>query len=194
MARVHHSAQPKFNNEQWPALIALHRTLLHEHRDFFLASQHPSASPALWQTTCKQVRYANKHVGYGTHTGFATTRSFPLLGLRMIIFRGQKKTIMDHSQRSLLFGVYCGLKAIFPRVSFQMRKLTKSRGTMSYLKEWRKEGESSVRLLSWEAFLSSRNRTEDRATKRLLTYSSRPLKDIPSDQTCSSSDSTQQNP
>lgn len=35
------------NNEQWQALIALHRTLLHEHHDFFLASQHPSASPAL---------------------------------------------------------------------------------------------------------------------------------------------------
>jgi len=29
------------------ALIALHRTLLHEHHDFFLASQHPSASPSL---------------------------------------------------------------------------------------------------------------------------------------------------
>ncbi|KAK4106998.1 hypothetical protein N656DRAFT_785782 [Canariomyces notabilis] len=37
----------KINNEQWQALIALHRTLLHEHHDFFLASQHPSASPAL---------------------------------------------------------------------------------------------------------------------------------------------------
>lgn len=33
--------------EHWQALIALHRTLLHEHHDFFLASQHPSASPAL---------------------------------------------------------------------------------------------------------------------------------------------------
>ncbi|KAI1905978.1 hypothetical protein LOZ12_006427 [Ophidiomyces ophidiicola] len=35
------------SNEQWQALIALHRTLLHEHHDFFLASQHPAASPAL---------------------------------------------------------------------------------------------------------------------------------------------------
>lgn len=33
--------------DHWQALIALHRTLLHEHHDFFLASQHPSASPAL---------------------------------------------------------------------------------------------------------------------------------------------------
>ncbi|KAF2400596.1 hypothetical protein EJ06DRAFT_467162, partial [Trichodelitschia bisporula] len=29
------------------ALLALHRTLLHEHHDFFLASQHPMATPAL---------------------------------------------------------------------------------------------------------------------------------------------------
>ena len=37
----------KLNNDQWQALIALHRILLQEHHDFFLASQHPSASPAL---------------------------------------------------------------------------------------------------------------------------------------------------
>jgi len=46
-------AQPKLNNEQWQALIALHRTLLHEHHDFFLASQHPSASPALRKLASK---------------------------------------------------------------------------------------------------------------------------------------------
>jgi len=37
----------KLSNEQWQALIHLHKTLLHELHDFFLASQHPSASPAL---------------------------------------------------------------------------------------------------------------------------------------------------
>ncbi|KIW12487.1 hypothetical protein PV08_09764 [Exophiala spinifera] len=37
----------KLSDEQWQALIALHRTLLHEHHDFFLASQHPTASLAL---------------------------------------------------------------------------------------------------------------------------------------------------
>ncbi|KAF1927420.1 uncharacterized protein M421DRAFT_101824 [Didymella exigua CBS 183.55] len=37
----------KLAPDHWQALIALHRTLLHEHHDFFLASQHPSASPAL---------------------------------------------------------------------------------------------------------------------------------------------------
>ncbi|KAI0393794.1 hypothetical protein F5Y17DRAFT_476429 [Xylariaceae sp. FL0594] len=43
----------KLNSEQWQALIALHRTLLHEHHDFFLASQHPSASPALRRLASK---------------------------------------------------------------------------------------------------------------------------------------------
>jgi len=43
----------KLNNEQWMALIALHRTLLHEHHDFFLASQHPSAAPALRRLASK---------------------------------------------------------------------------------------------------------------------------------------------
>ena len=39
--------QTELSNEKWQALIALHRTLLYEHHDFFLASQHPSAGPAL---------------------------------------------------------------------------------------------------------------------------------------------------
>ncbi|KAM0253286.1 hypothetical protein ACHAQJ_007382 [Trichoderma viride] len=43
----------QLNDEQWQALIALHRTLLHEHHDFFLASQHPSASPALRRLASK---------------------------------------------------------------------------------------------------------------------------------------------
>ncbi|KAH7114137.1 hypothetical protein EDB81DRAFT_873493 [Dactylonectria macrodidyma] len=43
----------KLNNEQWQALIALHRTLLHEHHDFFLASQHPEASLPLRRLASK---------------------------------------------------------------------------------------------------------------------------------------------
>ncbi|CAK7228257.1 hypothetical protein SBRCBS47491_006845 [Sporothrix bragantina] len=39
--------QNRLEDDQWQALLALHRTLLHEHHDFMLASQHPSASPAL---------------------------------------------------------------------------------------------------------------------------------------------------
>ncbi|KAK4163075.1 hypothetical protein QBC43DRAFT_213752 [Cladorrhinum sp. PSN259] len=37
----------ELNHDQWQALVALHRTLLQEHHDFLLASQHHSASPAL---------------------------------------------------------------------------------------------------------------------------------------------------
>lgn len=40
-------------NDQWQSLIALHKQLLHEHHDFFLASQHPSASPALSRLAAK---------------------------------------------------------------------------------------------------------------------------------------------
>lgn len=51
------AAAPKDNKslapDHWQALIALHRTLLHEHHDFFLASQHPSASPALRRLAAK---------------------------------------------------------------------------------------------------------------------------------------------
>lgn len=53
LAQADPGAQPKLNNEQWQALIALHRTLLQEHHDFFLASQHPSASPALRRLASK---------------------------------------------------------------------------------------------------------------------------------------------
>jgi hypothetical protein len=43
----------KLASDHWQALIALHRNLLHEHHDFFLASQHPSASPALRRLAAK---------------------------------------------------------------------------------------------------------------------------------------------
>ncbi|ORY12920.1 hypothetical protein BCR34DRAFT_481742 [Clohesyomyces aquaticus] len=43
----------KLAPDHWKALIALHRTLIHEHHDFFLASQHPSASPALRRLAAK---------------------------------------------------------------------------------------------------------------------------------------------
>ncbi|KAH0841032.1 hypothetical protein FOPE_06311 [Fonsecaea pedrosoi] len=43
------SASPTkpLSDVQWQALLALHRTLLHEHHDFLLATHHPLASPAL---------------------------------------------------------------------------------------------------------------------------------------------------
>ncbi|KAI1329706.1 hypothetical protein F5Y16DRAFT_365052 [Xylariaceae sp. FL0255] len=43
----------QLNNEQWQALIALHRTLLHQYHDFFLTSQYPSASQPLRQRASK---------------------------------------------------------------------------------------------------------------------------------------------
>jgi hypothetical protein len=46
-------ATSRLASDHWQALIALHRTLLHEHHDFFLASQHPSASPALRRLAAK---------------------------------------------------------------------------------------------------------------------------------------------
>jgi hypothetical protein len=46
---------PSLNGEYWAALVALHRALLHEQHDFFLASQHPRASPALRRLASKYV-------------------------------------------------------------------------------------------------------------------------------------------
>ena len=37
----------ELTREQWQARIALHRTLLYEHHDFLMATQHPSATQAL---------------------------------------------------------------------------------------------------------------------------------------------------
>ena len=41
------NCRPGLSAKQWQALIALHKTLLHEFHDFFLASQHPAATPNL---------------------------------------------------------------------------------------------------------------------------------------------------
>jgi hypothetical protein len=77
------SAANKLSDEQWHALVALHRTLLHEHHDFYLACHHPLASTALrglarkyamparmWEhglnsflrIFCKQVPGTNEHM------------------------------------------------------------------------------------------------------------------------------------
>ncbi|KAJ5107831.1 DNA/RNA-binding domain E.t1.c1-type [Penicillium angulare] len=40
-------SKTELSGSQWQALISLHRTLIYEHHDFFLASQHPSASKVL---------------------------------------------------------------------------------------------------------------------------------------------------
>ncbi|QIX00420.1 hypothetical protein AMS68_005937 [Peltaster fructicola] len=43
----------KLSAEQWQSLIALRRTLLYEHHDFLMATQHPSASPGLRNLAAK---------------------------------------------------------------------------------------------------------------------------------------------
>jgi hypothetical protein len=47
------STTREISDEQWQSLTALHRTLLYGHHDFFLASQHPSSSPALRRLATK---------------------------------------------------------------------------------------------------------------------------------------------
>ena len=46
-AALARDSKSKLGVEQWQALIALHRTLLYEHHDFLMATQHPSASENL---------------------------------------------------------------------------------------------------------------------------------------------------
>ncbi|KAL8811557.1 MAG: hypothetical protein Q9200_001700 [Gallowayella weberi] len=60
------SKRADLKDEQWQALIALHKTLLHEHHDFFLASQHPSASPPLSKLAKKYTMPARMW-RYGIH-------------------------------------------------------------------------------------------------------------------------------
>ena len=69
------NASSKVNlvNDQWHSLIALHKQLLHEHHDFFLASQHPSASPALSRLAAKYSMPARKW-RHGIHAFLETLR------------------------------------------------------------------------------------------------------------------------
>lgn len=76
----------KLSDEQWQALTALHRTLLHEHHDFFLASQHPSLSPALRRLATKYAMPARmwRH-GIHSYLGLVQLR-LPDLVDQMITF------------------------------------------------------------------------------------------------------------
>ncbi|KAL4916829.1 hypothetical protein BDW62DRAFT_211653 [Aspergillus aurantiobrunneus] len=40
-------SETKLSQQHWQVLIGIHRTLLQEHHDFFLASQHPAGNPVL---------------------------------------------------------------------------------------------------------------------------------------------------
>ena len=60
-------SKAELSGSQWQALISLHRTLLYEHHDFFLASQHPSASPVLKRLADKYAMPARMW-RYGIHS------------------------------------------------------------------------------------------------------------------------------
>jgi hypothetical protein len=65
------STTNKLSNERWNALINLHRTLLHQYHDFFLASQPPSSSPALRRLATKYAMPARmwKHCNFSADGG-----------------------------------------------------------------------------------------------------------------------------
>ena len=50
---VKNGVTPDGKDDKWPTFIGLTRTYLHEHNDFFLASQHPVASPVLQDLAAK---------------------------------------------------------------------------------------------------------------------------------------------
>ncbi|KAF9767962.1 hypothetical protein IL306_014798 [Fusarium sp. DS 682] len=91
-------ANLRLNNEQWQALIALHRTLLHEHHDFFLASQHPSASPALQRLASKYAMPARMW-RHGIHSFLELLRHrLPASEEHMLTF-----LYMSYSMMALLY-------------------------------------------------------------------------------------------
>ncbi|KAL7933411.1 hypothetical protein V8C35DRAFT_54548 [Trichoderma chlorosporum] len=82
------------NSSKWQALIALHRTLLHEHHDFFLASQHPTANPSPRRLAAKYAMPARMWL-HGIHSFLELLRySLPDLMEHMITFIYMAYTMM----------------------------------------------------------------------------------------------------
>uniref|UniRef100_A0A093XBG3 DNA/RNA-binding domain-containing protein n=1 Tax=Talaromyces marneffei PM1 TaxID=1077442 RepID=A0A093XBG3_TALMA len=82
---------------QWQALTALHRTLLHEHFDFFLASNHPMASEAL-KGLAKAYSMPARMWRYGIHAFLELLRKkLPLSLDHMLTF-----IYMAHAMMTLL--------------------------------------------------------------------------------------------
>ncbi|KAH8122743.1 hypothetical protein LI328DRAFT_170258 [Trichoderma asperelloides] len=74
------------NNRNTHNLIALQSTLLHEHHDFFLASQHPTANPALRGPAAKYAMPARMW-RHGIHTFLELLRhSMPYYIQHMLTF------------------------------------------------------------------------------------------------------------
>ena len=65
--RQQEQSKAKLSQPQWQTLVSLHRTLLYEHHDFFLASQHPSAGPVLKDLADKYAMPARMW-RYGVHS------------------------------------------------------------------------------------------------------------------------------
>ena len=63
----------QLKNDQYQSLIALHKQLLHQHHDFFLASQHPAASSALNRLAAKYSMPARMW-RHGIHAFLETLR------------------------------------------------------------------------------------------------------------------------
>ncbi|EXM14044.1 hypothetical protein FOTG_17530 [Fusarium oxysporum f. sp. vasinfectum 25433] len=60
-------ANSRLNDKQWQILIELHRTLLHEHHDFFLVIQHPSATPVM-REVASQYSMPGRMWRHGIHS------------------------------------------------------------------------------------------------------------------------------
>ncbi|OAT07172.1 hypothetical protein BDBG_03268 [Blastomyces gilchristii SLH14081] len=95
--KIHHPSRlsSDLSSTPWQALIRLHRTLLHEHHDFLLASQHPSPGPTLRHLTVK----------YSTHS---TPERMGRHGIHSFleILRQRLPTSMDH-MLSFIHVAYC---------------------------------------------------------------------------------------
>lgn len=75
-AQSSNSETNKLNKERWQALIGLHRTLLHEHHDFFLVSRHLSASMLLCRLASKYAMPARMW-RHGIHSFLELLRHKP---------------------------------------------------------------------------------------------------------------------
>lgn len=72
--KAQNDAKANLKREQWQALTALHRTILHEHHDFFLASQHPSANASLRRLGTK-YKMPERMWRHGIHSFLELLRS-----------------------------------------------------------------------------------------------------------------------
>lgn len=105
VAAAQAARQSRLNDEQWQALIGLHRTLPHEHHDFFLASQHAGESVSqACKVSMKSLSPSNRqHVHIqrrrstfsGTSSGLNSC--FRLIFLAMLVCSTTALTCLERS-------------------------------------------------------------------------------------------------